>query len=112
MKRKLWLTFGLAIAILVGLALPQLKTEQAAGSSQEVTFQFVRIGLNTDEAQQEIQQIVNNIVGISQVEILPETDTLTITFNEEIMKADWIAKSLTASGYPPEKYVKLNNKKR
>jgi len=111
MKKKVGLALGLLLAIALGFLLPQFVLEQAEGSSQEVTFQFNQLGMkNSQESMQEMQEVLDNIIGITNISLNPEQDSATITFDEETMKAEWIAKTLEAHGYTPKKYVKVKGK--
>ena len=112
MKGKVWLALGIVLAIALGFLLPQFVVEQAESSSQEVTYQFKQLGMDSLESQQEMQEILDNILGITNSTLNPKEDSVTITFDEETTKAEWIAKSLEAHGYVPKTYVKINKKER
>lgn len=107
MNKKRWMIMGLLIAAALGVFIPQLIVEQAKGSPDEATYQFLHLGMTTSDAVNEMEQILDGIVGIVKVDMDPESDRITVTFDEETMKAEWIAKSLEAHGYPPESYKKL-----
>lgn len=107
MNKKLGMILGLVIAAMLGAFIPQLTVDEAKGSTDEVTYQFLHLGMTTSEASNEMEQILDGIVGIVRVDIDPKSDRITVTFEEDTMKAEWIAKSLEAHGYPPESYKKI-----
>lgn len=111
MKKKVGLTLGLFLAIALGFLVPQLVLQPAEGSSHEVTYQFKQLGMkNTPESQQQMEEILDNIIGITNISLNPGQDLATITFDEDTMKAEWIAKKLEAHGYSPKTYVKVKQK--
>lgn len=107
MNKKLWIIMGLVVAAVLGAFIPQLMVDQARGSSDEATYQFLHLGMTTPDARDEVKEILDGIVGVSKFEMDSNSDQITITFDQETMKAEWIAKSLDAHGYAPESYHKL-----
>lgn len=107
MNKKLWMIMGLVIAAALGAFIPQLMVDQAKGSTDEATYQFLHLGMTTPESAEEMSEILDGIVGILKVDLDSKSDQITITFDEDTTKAEWIAKSLDAHGYPPESYKKI-----
>lgn len=111
MKNKIGLVFGLLLAIALGFLLPQFVLPQAEGSNSEVTYEFRQLGMeNTPEAQQKMKEILDNIIGITDIALYPQQNSAKITFDEESMKAEWIAKTLEAHGFKPKSIVKVKEK--
>lgn len=106
-KRGSWYLLGIILAVALGYFVPQLMVSDVKGTTSEVTYQFTNMGMTTSDSRKEMQEILEGIIGISQVDIHPGSDQIQITFDEETMKAEWIAKSLEAHGYHPESYKKL-----
>ncbi|RXT14950.1 hypothetical protein [Ammoniphilus sp. CFH 90114] len=107
MNRKYLFVIGLLFAMAVGTFLPQLLVGNVESSADEVTYQFVNLGMTTTETREIIEEILDGIVGVADFRIDPMADMITITLDPETMKPEWIVKSLEAHGYKPDEYHKV-----
>ena len=108
MNKRYFFVLGLILAIAIGTFLPRLFVGDALGSADEVTYQFVNLGMTSEETRNQIHEILDGIVGVSNIQVDPLTDLVTITVDQETMKPEWIIKSLNAHGFSPEEYHKVN----
>lgn len=107
MGKRYLLILSFVLAIAIGTFLPQLIVENVESSSDEITYQFVNLGMTTEESRQQIEEILDGIVGISDFQIDPISDVITITLDPETMKPEWVMKSLDSHGYAAGEYHKL-----
>lgn len=72
------------------------KEDAKAGDGKVV---YTGVDLSCDDCEQQLEDALNNIIGIEDYEVNEEDKTITVWFDAERMKADWIEKSLEASGF-------------
>lgn len=107
MGKRYLLVLGFLLAIAVGTFLPKLIVSNVESSSNEVTYQFVNLGMTTEQSRSQIEGILNGLIGISDFKIDSTADVVTITLDPETMKPEWIMKSLDSHGYLPDEYHKV-----
>ncbi|HJV45702.1 MAG TPA: hypothetical protein VJ824_08230 [Bacillota bacterium] len=107
MNRKLLFIMGLLLAAALGSMLPQLIVGHVEGSTNNASYQFMNLGISTNVDREKVKQILDHVVGIEDYKIDPKLDRVTITFDAETMKAEWIAKSLEAGGYTPDEFNRV-----
>ncbi|GGH76056.1 copper chaperone CopZ [Pullulanibacillus pueri] len=96
---KKWLVIGLtslALIICGVLALGERPDSTKAGENK-VTFEGVDLNCHACQAKAEVA--LSNIIGIDSYKLHPHKHAITVSFDPEVMKADWIEKSLEASGF-------------
>jgi copper chaperone CopZ len=109
MNKTFLFLLGLFLAAAIGTFLPQAMTGLVEGAPDETTYQFINLGLHSPEAREQVEEVLSNVIGISKVSIDPNTDQVTITFDQEIMKAEWISKTLDSQGFRPETFTLIKN---
>jgi copper chaperone CopZ len=111
LKRKWLFIVGLVFSAALGSLLPQWIVGNVEGSAAQVTYHFVGLGMHTNEERGKVKEILDHVVGIEEYKIDPQADQVTITFDKETMKAEWIVKSLDAQGFTPDSYSKFKPEK-
>jgi copper chaperone CopZ len=107
MTKRILFIFGFILAVTVSFSFSHFPMFQAEGATHETTYVFHDLGMTTNEARQEVAKILDQTIGISKVEISPANDQVKMTIDQEIMKPEWVAKTLNANGYSPESYTRV-----
>ena len=107
MTRRILLVFGFILAVSIGFSLSHFSGGQVVSASHETTYVFHDLGMTTNVARHEVGKALEQIIGVSKVEISPSSDQVKITLDQETMKPEWVAKTLNANGYSPEGYTRV-----
>lgn len=98
-------------AIVVGLAVVAFGAYQIFGPNHVTqgpkTVAFTGVDTSCDQCESQAEQALSKIIGIKNAHIHSKKDTIRVTFNTKVMKADWIAHSLTTAGFKPDDFKVL-----
>lgn len=65
---------------------------------------FYHLHLNAPERKQKVKDALHNLIGINQIVYHPKQDSVTVTFDYETMRREWIERAFESVGLP----VQLN----
>jgi copper chaperone CopZ len=94
-----WIYVGIALVVIV------LTVFLADGNAPEKTqaegtiVTFTGVDLGCKGCQAKMKEALSKIIGIEGYQLSPTKNSLTVTFNSDYMKAEWIEKSLQAAGF-------------
>ncbi len=63
---------------------------------------FSGIDLSCENCKNKVVDSLDNILGIDDYSLDPKNETITVWYNQDEMKPEWIYKSLEAAGFRPE----------
>ncbi|GGE36606.1 hypothetical protein GCM10011391_14280 [Pullulanibacillus camelliae] len=94
-----WIVTGMACLalILTGVFVLDNHPDRSKASGNHATFEGVN--LSCANCQAKAEQALSNIIGIEHYTLSPKKQTITVSFDPKVMKADWIEKSLEAAGF-------------
>ncbi|TLS35068.1 heavy-metal-associated domain-containing protein [Pseudalkalibacillus caeni] len=99
MKRFSLILFTLCIAFLAAGILINNNQDALADDGRVI---FSGVDLSCDGCQSQMETSLDKIIGIQNYEIDAESKSVTVWFDNEVMKPEWINKSLEAAGFYPK----------
>jgi hypothetical protein len=106
-NKKLLFIIGLLLAAALGTFLPQVIVGGAQSAPEEVTYDFFNLGMTTQQSRTQVKEILEYVVGVRSVSFMREGDHVRISFQHELMKPEWIMKTLKAHGFSPKGFNKV-----
>lgn len=96
MLKKMLIVLALVVVI---FSIHQMFTAREVTHSGYSTVTFSGVNLNCPHCQLKARQALSNLVGVRTSHIFPNKDMIRVTFNSNVMKANWIDHSLKAAGF-------------
>ena len=95
-----WLIIGVTCLALVITGLLVISEEPSQKTKAEETqATFKGVDLDCKGCQAKVEEALSNIVGIESYKLQPDSQAITVAFDPDVMKAEWIEKSLEAAGF-------------
>ncbi|MBM7644985.1 copper chaperone CopZ [Scopulibacillus daqui] len=100
MLKKSLIISALCIALVAaGLFFERDKLNTHANSNKAV---FTGVNLSCNQCENRMDQALSKIIGIKEYKMNPAEKTVTVTFDHNVMKAEWIENSLKSAGFNPK----------
>ncbi len=105
MKRTLIFAAGFLIIALIAL---QMNTSNISSTEEkEETVIFQGLDLSCDGCDDKLAATMGNMIGITRFELDPEAQSVTVTYETDVMQAEWIMNSLEAAGFTVDNMKKM-----
>jgi copper chaperone CopZ len=99
--RRRWLMWLASGSLLLGLFMfESLYTDQTY--AEEGKAVFTGIDLDCAGCKDHLEKTLNNLLGIQHYEIHPDKQSVTVFFDENQTKAEWISKAFISAGFTPK----------
>jgi len=99
--KRFMLTALIVIPLLIAAIVFSNDSNKGAQAETEKVV-FSGIDLSCENCKNKVVDSLDKILGIYDYSLDPKNETVTVWYNQDEMKPEWIYKSLEAAGFPPE----------
>ena len=94
-----WVFIGLACVVMVLTIILVDGNSNDKTKAKGTVATFTGVDLNCKDCSAKMEDALGKIIGIKNYQLHPEKDSVTVSFNSQYMQAEWIKRSLEASGF-------------